>query len=169
MAFSRDLSALGGRSIKIDGASLKGVLRALEKLPKELQKNAEKSVIRAGAKPILKAARARVPVDTGNLKKSLSVSIQSSKSGWVGARIGPRSGFKSKRGTLTGRRRDKGKGKVADAPEIAFYIETGTPKMAAQPFIRPAIESAKGEVIGAMESGLSGYLTKAAARVASKK
>jgi HK97 gp10 family phage protein len=169
MAFTRDLSGLSGGGIKIDTASLRGVLMALEKLPKELQRSAEKAVIRAGSKPLLQAAKQRVPVDTGNLKKSLGVTVRTAKGGWVTAKIGPRSGFKSKRGSLTGRRRDKGKEKAIEAQEVAFYVETGTPRRPATPFIRPAIESSQGEVVAAMERGLSTHLTKVAARLASKK
>jgi HK97 gp10 family phage protein len=170
MAFQRDFSGLE-RSIKIDSSSLKSVLNALEKLPKELQKSAEKAVIRAGAKPILKAIKENVSgkivkQQSKTLKKSLGVSIRTSKSGWVGASIGPRSGFKY--ATKTGRR-GKTKDKNADAQEVAFYLETGTPNMPARPFIRPALESAQGEVIGAMEAGLSKHLTRVAARLASKK
>jgi HK97 gp10 family phage protein len=143
----------------------KDVQKALENLPKEFQKSAEKAVLRAGSKPILKAARGRVAKNTGNLKKSLGVTITSNKSGWVGAKVGPRSGYKYK--TKTGRK--KRAGQLADAQEIAWYLETGTPKMSARPFIRPAIDAAQSEVIDAMAAGLEKHLTRVAARLAKKR
>ena len=163
-------------SISIDKAGLRGVLSALDKLPAEFRKSAEKAVLRAGGKPILKAAKAKVPVDSGNLKKSLGISVHANRSGWISARVGPRKGFKSAK-SLTGRKRGratKGKRrtfierKMADAQEISWYVETGTPHAAAQPFIRPAIDSAAGEVVEAMAAGLDKHLTRVAARLAKK-
>lgn len=161
--------------ITIDKGGLRDVMRALDQLPKELQKSAEKAVLRAGGKPILKAAKSKVPVDTGNLKKSLGISVHANRSGWISARVGPRKGFKSKNKTGRSRvRATKGKrstwqeGKLADAQEISWYVETGTPTAAAQPFIRPAIDSAAGEVLSAMAGGLDKHLTRVAARLAKK-
>ena len=161
--------------ISLDRTSIANVMRALDKLPKEFQKSAEKAVLRAGGKPILKAAKAKVPVDTGNLKRSLGISVYANRTGWISARIGPRNGFKSK--NLTGRKRyraTKGKRttfkerKLADAQEISWYVETGTPHSSAKPFIRPAIDSAAGEVIAAMTAGLDKHLTRVAARLAKR-
>lgn len=155
MAFSGQVS--------IDKKGLNKVLNALDALPLALRKSAEKAVLRAGAKPILKAAKARVPVGTGLLKKSLGISVSASRSkGSASARVGPRSRFVSK----TNKSGRKGKGdKAIKAQEYAFYVEMGTPHASAQPFIRPAIDSAQGEVLEAMTTGLSSYLTKVAARV----
>ena len=162
--------------ITIDPKGVRDILAALSKLPKEFQRSAEKAVLRAGAKPVLKAAKAKVPVDTGNLKKSLGVALFTASSGWTAIRIGPRKGFKSAK-SITGRKRvraTKGKRstfkerKLADATEISWYVETGTPHSAAKPFIRPAIDSAQGEVIDAMAAGLDKHLTRVAARLARK-
>ena len=162
--------------VTIDKQSLRNVMAALEKLPKEFQKSAEKAVLRAGGKPILKAAKAKVPVDTGNLKKSLGISVHANKQGWISARVGPRKGFKSAK-SLTGRKREratKGKRstwqerKMADAQEISWYVETGTPHSPAQPFIRPAIDSAANQVVEAMAAGLDKHLTRVAARLAKR-
>jgi HK97 gp10 family phage protein len=159
--------------ITIDKGSLRDLMRSLDNLPKELQKSAEKAVLRAGGKPILAAARAKVPVDTGNLKKSLGVSVHANRAGWISARVGPRKGFKGK--SKTGRKREraaKGKrgtfqeNKLADAQEISWYVETGTPRSAARPFIRPAIDSAAGAVLEAMAAGLDQHLTRVTARLA---
>jgi len=150
-------------------------MQALDKLPEQFRKSAEKAVLRAGGKPILKAAKLKVPVDSGNLKKSLGVSVHANKSGWMSARVGPRKGFTSS--NLTGRKRERAaKGqrktwqerKLADAQEISWYVETGTPHSAAKPFIRPAIDSAQDEVIEAMAEGLDKHLTRVAARLAKK-
>ena len=162
--------------ITIDRSSLMRVMIALDKLPEQFRKSAEKAVLRAGSKPILKAAKAKVPVDTGMLKQSLGISVHANRSGWISARIGPRKGFKSAK-SLTGRKRvraTKGKRstwierKMADAQEISWYIETGTSHSPAKPFIRPAIDAAQDEVLSAMAAGLDKHLTRVAARLAAK-
>lgn len=152
--------------IDIDKASLRGVMKSLDDLLPQFRKSAERAVLRAGAKPILKAAKAKVPVNTGLLKKSLGVSVKANRDGWMSARVGPRKGFKSK--NKSGRKRGQAKGKTADAQEISWYVETGTPRARAQPFIRPAIDQAAGEVIDAMAAGLDQHLTRVAARLAKK-
>lgn len=160
--------------IKFDQASVRGVLSAIEKLPKELQKSAEKAVLRAGGKTILSAVRSNlsgspVKTRTGTLKKSMGLSVRARKDGWVEARIGSKSGSKSKypKGT-TGRRTKGRKGKPIYAEEVAWYMEQGTSRMPAKPFIRPALDSSGAEVITAMTSGLDKHLTKVAARLARK-
>ena len=68
-------------------------------------------------------AKAAVPVDTGNLKSS----IQTTQEGPVSASVGPRS------------------------VDYAGYVEYGTYKMGAQPYMRPAAERVAPAFISAME------------------
>lgn len=157
-------------SLQIDPGSLRSVLKALESLPAELQRSAERAVLRDGAKPILKAARARVGVRSGTLKKSLGVSVNVGKagSGYGQARMGARNGvkYRYKTGNKTGRK--KRAGQAIAAEEVAWYQEMGTPKLPAHPFIRPALDSSAGEVVAAMAAGLDKHLTRVAARLAAK-
>lgn len=131
-----------------------------------MRKSAERAVLRDGAKPILRSAKSKVAKDSGTLKKSLSAKVVYSKAG-LSARIGPRAGYKYEK-KVTGRRRDKGNGKKIDAQEVAWYQEIGTAKMPAHPFIRPALDAAKGEVLSSMAAGLDKHLTRVAARLAKK-
>lgn len=153
------------RSIELDQSSVNALRKNLDSLPVHLQKVAEKAVLRTGANIILKAAKARVPVRSGILKKSLGVSVTSGKAG-ITARVGPRAGVKYRYQTNKTGRRGKTKGKNINAQEVAFHIETGTPKMAAQPFIRPAIDDNKRQILEAMAQGLDKHLTKVCARLA---
>ena len=160
MAFVRNLDNLDAR-INLDEGRIAEFIRQLEEFPEKFRKSAEKAVLSAGAKPILKAARAKVPVRSkggGTLKKSLGVKVYIGKKSSA-AYVGPRSGFAYEK-NVTGRRRDKGKGKKIDAQEVAFYQETGTPRHAAQPFIRPAIDSAQSSVLSAMAAEIDRQLTK---------
>lgn len=166
MAFTRDLSGLN-RSLDLDQASITALVRRINKLPEHLRKAAERAVLRAGAKPILKEMRDRVPVKTGNLKSSLKLEVRVGKSGGS-ARVGPKSGVKYRTKNKTGRR-GKSAGKSIEAAEYAFYLETGTPNMAPRPFIRPAIDAAADEILTAMAAGLDGYLTRVVASLRSSR
>lgn len=59
-------------TVKVNG--LKELGKLLGELPEKLQRNVMRGALRAGAAPILREAKALVPVDQGDLKKSLRVS-----------------------------------------------------------------------------------------------
>lgn len=153
-------------NIELHGVS--SVIRALEALPAALMKSAETAVLRAGAAPIRKAAKtnAAKSKDSGLLTKSISMSVKTVK-GHKSARVGPRKGLRQKvtrTDTRTGRRYEE----MADPNNYSHLVEYGTSHAAAKPFIRPAIDSAQGEVIEAMAAGLDKHLTRVAARLARK-
>ena len=84
---------------KVDG--LKDVMAKLATLQKQTTRSKIlRKAVNAAARPMLQEARARVPVDSGWLKKSLGLRIQTYRSsGTVVAVIGPRTGFqKGKKG-----------------------------------------------------------------------
>jgi len=162
-------------SVKISG--LRELARTIDRLPAELKKRAEVPVLRAGAKPINQAAKRRVSVGNeefpGLLKKSLGIVVKKLK-GIYSARIGARTGFKKSLGSKIARK-TKGKKKKGEAYEAfknptqySYGVEMGTRHSAPRPFIRPAIDSTKGEVLGAMSKGLETHLHRTAKRLAKK-
>jgi HK97 gp10 family phage protein len=120
----------------------KKLLESLKQFPINIQKNVITGAVRAGAKPILTAAKANVPVDTGNLKKSLGTTKRKTEDkNIVRFSISPRRGGNSD----------------------GFYghmIEFGTSKMVAQPFLRPAFESQDNESIKAVSEYLAKRIDK---------
>jgi HK97 gp10 family phage protein len=92
--------------------------------PKIARKHGRKAV-RAGAKPVLDEARRRVAVDTGALKKSLRIVSAKPRGSTVGAQV------------------------RSLAPH-AHLVEFGTVKMAAQPFLRPALDARAQEALDRM-------------------
>jgi len=108
---------------------IKGIdelLKNLRKLPERVQNRVVVGAIRASAKPLISEARARVPVNTGNLKKSIGVTKRRSKNkNIIHFSVSPRKG-----GKYNG--------------FYGHFLEFGTSKMSARPFLRPAFE-AKGE------------------------
>lgn len=165
--------------IRLHGAP--EIVARLNALGENLQRTAEKAVLRAGAKPILQKARELVPVGHGKhnkhglLKKSLGVNVKMGADGRRTARIGPRAGkqygFKK---TVIARKTKNGR--VAGQPYDklflpVFYshlVEYGTAHSPAKSFIRAATVNAKDAVLAAMATGLDKYLDKYAARQARK-
>lgn len=108
--------------------------KAFNLLPQRVAAKAASKSVREGAKVIQKAAKAKVPVDTGNLKRSIAIKVLNKKRDAmeVVAIIGPGAGhFSKKKQTRTG------------DGFYGFFVECGTKKMKAQPFMRPAYDESK--------------------------
>jgi HK97 gp10 family phage protein len=131
---------------------------AIRKLPGEMQKSAYRAVIGAGAAPIRKAAKrfARSSKDSGLLIKSIGIKSMIFKSNIPYAVIGS---MRNVAGMVT--RRGAMEPTLARPSNYAHLVEYGTSKSAAKPFMRPAVDAAKGEVLAEMAKGLDRYLTRA--------
>lgn len=104
----------------------KEIARRLKALDTDLRKKAVDPAMRAGMRIYVNEAKARAPVLTGELKKSINARKDS---------------YESTRGSTS---------YLAGVKVSAFYyhfIEFGTSKLAARPFLRPAWEAVSGEVI----------------------
>jgi len=144
--------------IKIDG--IEELQRALGKLPKELINKAEKAAVRGGAFLISRAAKAKAPVASGHLKKAIGISVKTIK-GKTTARIGA----KSDRKTVT----RYGKQVISNPANYAHLVEYGSANQPAKPFIRPAVETTKDEVLGAMTKSFNTHLGKVVSKIRSSK
>lgn len=98
----------------------------LNDLASELHAEASR-VVRKTARDIEEGAKSIVPVDTGNLKNSIQVKEQEDD---LNATIGIHEG---------------------SHVEYAAYVEYGTHRMAAQPYLTPAAERARPSFNEAME------------------
>lgn len=131
-------------------SSIKGAAaldRVLKQLPSKIGEGAVLGALRAGAKPIVAAAKQKVPKRTGALRKS------------IGVRKGSR------------RRVAKGGGQVVIGfrkphSRRAHLTEFGTSTQPAQPFMRPAIDEKGGEAIGIIGQQLGERIEEAATRLA---
>lgn len=126
---------------------LKELQKALAELPQGIARNVLRGAVNAGATVIKAEAKVRAPALTGILKRSLYQKQIREKSNlllqtfFVGVRQG-RSSKKTKKGVL-------------DA-FYARFVEFGTSKMPAHPFMRPAFEAKKEAAVQAIKD----YLTK---------
>lgn len=146
-----------GFSVRIDG--LKQIDEALGQLGKATGRNVMRRVAVARLEPMAEAARQNVPVHNSDLKDSIQVSTRSA--GYA-KRINRRS--KSEAEAYMGPA-GMGGGK---APPQGSLQEFGTKNHAPQPFMRPAWDSGKMDLIDGIADDLWAEISKAAARQAKK-
>lgn len=149
--------------VRVEG--LAELRKVLLELPKELHKGPLRSAISAGAKVIQDQAIANAPQDTGTLKRAIfrTRAPENSSAVQEAAVVGVRSGKKFQA------KRTKGGGMTANRD--AFYwrfLEFGTSKMPARPFMRPAFDSMKERAVEAIRERLAAAIQRAAAKLRRK-
>lgn len=151
-------------TFSIDG--LKELDRQLRALPERVAGNALATAVSAGARVIRDEVIARAPVDTGALKsqiftKRLRSPSASEKTSIVGVRGGLAKYANTKRNVRSGKA-----GQSYKTNGKTFYwkfIEFGTSKLAAYPFLRPAFDAKEQEAVKAMTDKLDERIQKAVA------
>ena len=137
---------------KIQG--LKELDNILATMTRQVQGRALRQSANAGAQVIKKEARSLVPVDTGLLRRNIIVarSRRNSRPGKETYNITIREGKKAKRGP-NGR-----------SAFYGYFIERGTSKKSARPFLRPALQSKQREALDAFKLKMMETLRKYGAR-----
>lgn len=124
----------------VEVKGLRELMLALEKLPQEVQKKPVQQALRAAAKPMRDDAMSRVPRETGTVQKNIVVQrskLYNGKNFVYGVVLRVRNMSK---------RLKKSKGYAGD-PFYWKFLEFGTAKMPARPFMRPAFEGNKDKAI----------------------
>jgi len=137
--------------------NLDEVLKAMREFTPKLQRKGLTQALRKGMRPVVRAARAKAPVDTGALKKAIVARVNTKMGRRVGGavvQVGIRGGAKEyvdssrNRARVIKRGKHKGifvPGRVGESYEQGgnqFYfrfLEFGTSKLPARPFLRPAL------------------------------
>lgn len=152
-------------SFRISGAG--DILSAIDELADDFRKGGEQNVLRAAGRVIESAAKANASHSqrTGQLAKSIGLKVKKVKRGPdrgnYTVRVGARTGF----ATVI---MEGGKPKRTDPVRYAHFVEYGTSKIPAKPFIRPAVESTKEEVVSVMAKALEKHIARAVKRKAKK-
>ena len=121
----------------------KELAAALLELPKRVAKNGLRAAVGAGAGVIRKEARVRAPKDTGEMAKDILIKRERDTSG------GDTFTARYSVFVLSGKK-SRLKGQKRNVQRDSYYwrfVELGTSKMAAQPFMRPAYEGKKEEAV----------------------
>lgn len=115
----------------------RALLRQLSFLRKRVATRIIKSAITSAASLALKAAKAKVPVRFGQLKRSLGKKAKAyPKKGVFVVVVGPRSGFKMFI-----------KGQPVNPTQYAHLVEHGTSHSQPEPFLRPAFDETKDAMV----------------------
>ena len=160
--------------IRVHG--LKELGRKLEKLPNDMARKALQKGVNAGADVTKREARARVPVDTGYIKSQIRRRAANKRLGKlaraaaVGVLTDEKAGGLQLGTARKNRKRRNGvsTGLTGFANSDAYYwrfLEFGTSKMSARPFIRPAFESTKSQQIEKLKGVLKIWLYNPANRI----
>lgn len=145
---------------KIEG--LDGVLRKLRELPPKLQRKGLVSAMRKGANIVRDDARTRAkafddPSTPGPIWKEIVTKVNSRRGrqeGGVVMQVGVRGGARSE----TSNRSSNASNDSGSSRWYWRLLEFGTSKMAAQPFMRPALESKAEAATDAIVTELSRQL-----------
>ena len=122
------------------------LLKTLSQFPKNIQNNVMTGAIRAGANVIRDEARIRVPKKTKDLAKSIvSIKRRAETRNQVKFSVTP----------------SRGKNK---AGWRAHFIEFGTSKMSAKPFLRPAFEASENKSLDAAKDYIAKRIPQEAAK-----
>lgn len=150
-------SSLGRGSIEVRG--LAQLNKALKTLPETVQRNVLSRAVVRGARIIQRAAKSRAPVLSGNLRKNIIVSRGVRRGTEASAFVIIRKW--SQKAIAAFKKRSKKKGRAN--PRDPFYwqfLEFGTSKMAARPFMRPAFEAKKEEAAKEVRDALREEIEK---------
>lgn len=161
--------------VRIEG--LKELEFALSELPRATARNVLLRALKNAAQPIVDEAKRLVPVATGRLRDSIIVQArtrnltglrefgQTLREG--GTRAEAVSVLRAAR-RAGGSEGSRAEVNVGPTSPHAHWIEFGTVQMGAQPYMRPAFESTKGEALLSIKKELAAEIEKARARLARK-
>lgn len=164
-------------SFKVEG--LRELSQLMQKLPVEVARKHLVKGLKAGAKPVRDEAEARAPVlkepdprrRAGTLKRNIRIATVRQTDHDAAVKVGVRklgakaiTAFKFKQWKA-------GRGIVGgafnpDDPFYARFVEFGTSKMGAQPFLRPALYAQKETAIERMRQNLKPNVEAEARRMA---
>lgn len=140
----------------------KELAAAMRELGPRIARNTLRRSVSSAAAIIRNEAREKSPVDTGEMKKDIMIKRERDTKGEMSARyaVFVRSGKKSR---LAGKKRDVNRD--------SFYwrfVEFGTSKMSAKPFLRPAFEAQKENAVKRIGESLDEGIQKAARELSKK-
>lgn len=130
-------------TFKVQG--LRELDKALAELPKAYAKNILRKAFETASEPLVLDIKANTPVRTGQLRDSIEVS-----------RMG-------------GERRNEAKMQVGVMGKFyGHFLEFGTPKLRARPFVRPAIDRNSAALVDRFSEAVAASIERARARLAAR-
>lgn len=156
-------------AVKIELKGFKELEAALKSFGPRVAKNGLRSADFAGARVIRDAAKEAVPVDTGLLKSQIYAARRRTPDHIATYTIRVRNKGKVTKIRRFRKGRNAGKYTTAAPPPVyGKFLEFGTSRMAAKPWLRPALLQNVTKAIDAIKAGLAKAIAKAAIEKASK-
>ena len=151
--FERDARLMATTTtVKVEG--LRELSAAMRDLAQNVQNNIARSATNSAAQVVKKAAISKAPNLTGNLKKNIIVRrLPKAESALTSEHI-----VTVRRGRLTVKQKAAG----ITGAMYAGFVEFGTVKMPARPYLRPAFDQTKTQAVDAMAAQLKKRIAKAA-------
>jgi HK97 gp10 family phage protein len=157
--------------IKVEG--LKEIQAALQDLSKATARNVVKRVLLKRAQPIVEAARTRAPVRTGRLRDSIIAQARGGNAGKAAFAEAMRGGASRAEAGRAAREANRAAGSIVEVVigphDGAFYaslVEFGTAHSSPKPFLRPAWDAGKIQVLDGVGDDMWAEIQKALARQA---
>jgi HK97 gp10 family phage protein len=171
MAVTRTLLR-SGDSVATEGFS--DLYTALKQLARATERNVLRRVATTAMQPMLEVAKDYAPVKTGKLKAAINLAVGFDDPNY---RKRARAAFLAS-GSARGVKRTKGGGMVlaqikvgggqglqhGEGAPYASFIELGTVRITAHPFLRPAFDEKHGEALALVRETLTVEVRKAVAR-----
>lgn len=134
--------------IQTEIKGLRELVKDVNVLKQGFAKSTLRTALRGAARPVLKLAKEKVPVRTGNLRRSLGTKVSVKRSGFGTAAIAARRGGRYRGGYYGG------------------LVELGTSRTPARPYLRPAIDEAErsGDVQNAFIEAINKTIQKRLAK-----
>lgn len=153
--------------VRIEG--LEELARALRELPQRVARNGLRASVYAGAKVIRDEAKLKAPMATGSAAKG-HPPPGTLKRAIIMKQIAELSGPRKQTFFVTVRqgKQYRNQGKRGNLSQDAWYwrfVEFGTVKMSAKPFLRPAFEGKKMEAVDAIKRRLAERVEQAAQEI----
>jgi HK97 gp10 family phage protein len=137
-------------TMKLEVLGLQELEQKLREFGPRLAKNGLRAAVAAGARVVANEAKRNAPVDTGTLKRAVYLKQIREESN------------ASQQTFFVGVRHGKGEKKKNRDGFYFPFVEFGTEKMAARPFVRPAFEATKEQAAEAIKAKLAERIAKLA-------
>ena len=152
-------------TIKVQLQGLQQLINHLNTLKRALRSKILRKAVGKAVQPIMKDAKARVPVRHGLLKKAMGFRVRTlRKNGVVVGIVGPRTGFRTQVGVDR-----NGKPIYGNPTRYAHLVEYGTVRAAAKPFLRPAWSAGRNQAAVTLARVAAEELEKEAAKLGGRK
>lgn len=150
-----------GNAITVEIKGLRELQDALRELPEKIAGLVLNGAVKEGAQVIEREAELRAPERTGALRRSIvATALKRPHEGHDATVI-----VRVRRSTKTQRLKRQKAGQPVDDAFYWRFVEFGTSKASARPFLRPAFEAKKAEAAGVIKQALRRRIEKEAAKL----